>query len=226
MLFRYNCSNYISLQNLLSRIRYKRVTLIFLDDSSTDDEEICTEYTKNMILKDKIREWALVKNIPQSALKDLLTILNDRYPDTWPNDPRTILKTPREVHIEVVEPGLYWHNGITGPLERILASETLEQITLNINMDGLPIFNSSKKEFWPILCNIHELKEQPFVIGLYYGEQKPRNLNDYLKHFISDLNLLLKEHLTIGQKVIKVAVRCLICDSPARAYIKGKLVCK
>lgn len=176
---------------------------------------------KNLIFRNKIREWAIVKNITQSALRDLAEILNDRFPELLPQDPRTLLKTPRKVDIKVVEPGEYWHNGIIEPLKKILNTEAVTKITLNINIDGLPIFNSSKKEFWPILCNVHEINRAPFVIGLYYGEQKPKDLNSYLEDFINEIQVLLKDGLTIREKIITVAIRCFICDSPARAYIKG-----
>lgn len=37
--------------------------------------------------------------------------------------------------------------------------------------DGLPIYKSLKKEFWPITFNITE----PMVIGIYYGYAKAIN---------------------------------------------------
>lgn len=40
------------------------------------------------------------KNITQAALKDSVVILNKKIPDILPNDPRTILNTPRQVHIK------------------------------------------------------------------------------------------------------------------------------
>lgn len=79
-------------------------------------------------------------------------------PQILPTDPRTILATPRNVNIKEIEGGEYWHNGIANSVIKILNSwdEAPDEISLNINFDGSPIFKSSKHEFWPILCNIHE----------------------------------------------------------------------
>lgn len=100
----------------------------------------------------------------------------------------------------------------------------MEHIHLNFNFDGLPIHKSSKQEFWPILCNIFEIPEQdPFIIGIYYGSGKPKDLDDYLKDFVAEMLLILENgiHIEQLQKTIKINIRCFICDSPARAFIKG-----
>lgn len=162
------------------------------DDSCTvNEEKQCTEHMKNLMFREEIRKWAVEKNITQAAVKDLAVILNKRFPDILPNDPRTILNTPRQVHIKSIGQGEYWHNGVIETLKNVVSNTNVvpEKISLNINMDGLPIFNSSKKEFWPILCNIQEINEPPFVIGIYYGIGKPKDLNIYLEDFISEMSI-------------------------------------
>ncbi|RVE41953.1 hypothetical protein evm_013393 [Chilo suppressalis] len=125
--------------------------------------------------------------------------------------------------------GEYWHKGLIEPLKDIIIFlwlEIPESIQLNLNFDGLPIFNSSKKEFWPILCNIYEKPEiEPLVVGIYYGSGKPKILSQYLEDFVAETESLLENGIHIvregKENIVNVRIRCFICDSPARAFIKG-----
>lgn len=143
---------------------------------------------------------------------------------------RTLFKC-NTVAIKIIEMdnGQYWHNGLIGQLTKYLQcqSDIPNKISLNINIDGLPIYKSSNKQFWPILCNVSEMKEMsPLVIGIYEGKSKPLNLDTYLQAFIKELKQLetgLKIIDKTGvEKGIEVNIRAFICDSPARALIKGK----
>lgn len=198
-------------------------------DESEDDSEI-DKYVKCSSFRENIRRWAIERNINQIALKDLAKIMNGLIPEILPIDPRSILKTPRFVNIKKIEGGEYWHNGITNNLILLLENwiDVPGNISLNFNFDGLPIFKSSKKEFWPILCNISENPNiKPFVIGIYYGIGKPKNLTAYLEDFVADVTHLLEEGITLLQnskKKVTITIRCFICDSPARAFMKGNHV--
>lgn len=58
------------------------------------------------------------------------------------------------------------------------------KISLNFNIDGLPIHKSSNHQLWPILCNITEIKNvSPIVVGIYEGKSKPSDLILYLNPF-------------------------------------------
>lgn len=194
---------------------------------SEDESDSIDEY-KNLTFRSKISQWAIRKNISHSALKDLMEIVNERIPGVLPIDPRTLLKTPKATIVKNIDGGEYWHQGLSEQLKKALLtlSKIPEYIQLNFNIDGLPIFKSTKKEFWPILCNIHEKpKIEPFVIGIYYGSGKPKNLNEYLEDFVTEMETLLKNGLQIykndKEETIIIKIRSFICDSPARAYIKG-----
>ena len=46
-------------------------------------------------------------------------------------------------------------------------------IFLQVSIDGLPLFHSSCKQFWPILGSVcRPVESDPFVIGLFCGENK------------------------------------------------------
>lgn len=192
--------------------------------SSSDDDD---EFSKNILFRQRIKEWAIEKNISQVALNDLSTIINSRFPEILPRDARTILRTVKEIRIETIEQGEYWHNSLTDSLKKSLEKwiDVPTKVTLNFNFDGLPIFKSSNKEFWPILCSIHEKPDiQPFVIGIYFGVGKPKQIDQYLDHFVKEMEHLIQDGIYIEQvkRKISIEIRCIICDSPARAYIKGK----
>lgn len=105
--------------------------------------------------------------------------------------------------------------------------EVPDIVYLNLNFDGLSTFKSTKKEFWPILCNLYGKPEiEPFIVGIYYGSWKRKNLNEYLEDFVTEVHNILKNGIQISKEgithTISIKIRCFICDSPARAFIKGK----
>ncbi|OXU18158.1 hypothetical protein TSAR_015164 [Trichomalopsis sarcophagae] len=61
-------------------------------------------------------------------------------------------------------------------------------------------------------------KEVDFI-GLYYGPEKPSDLNELIKAFVIELNELIKDEIEYGRKIYRVKLQCLFCDAPAKAYI-------
>lgn len=59
------------------------------------------------------------------------------------------------------------------------------------------------------------------VVAIWCGNGKPTVLNDFLDPFIDELNEIVQNGISINGYEISVAIRCFICDTPARAYIKG-----
>lgn len=57
-------------------------------------------------------------------------------------------------------------------------------VSLDVNIDGLPIFKSSKLQFWPILVKFNYFN--PFIVALYCGESKPEPLDDYFRDFLEE----------------------------------------
>lgn len=171
-----------------------------------------------------LRKWSCDNHIPQMALKSLLDLLNTNLALELPKDPRTLMGTPRALNIrEMGENGQYWHNGFEMCLKRIFSDiGTPLSISININIDGLPIYKSTTKNFWPILCNIYEYPDiQPFVAGLYYGTGKPKDINEFLNPFVDEVLPLLESGITINGHKLTITIRCFICDTPARSFIKG-----
>jgi len=59
-------------------------------------------------------------------------------------------------------------------------------VALVVNVDGLPIHNSSSKEFWPILCSFSLCN--PFTVALYFGRGKPHSVEEFLGDFFVDFH--------------------------------------
>lgn len=117
----------------------------------------------------------------------------------------------------------YWHQGLEFCLKSVLKHlKNPLTISININIDGLPIYKSSMKNFWPILFNIQEFPDiKPLIIGIFYGTSKPKDASEYLNPFVEELLKLLESGLEIGGHQVLIQIRCFICDTPARAFIKG-----
>lgn len=103
----------------------------------------------------ELRKWTIQHNIKHLALKHLLSICISAGYTSLPKDSRTLMETPKFVNIYTVGNGKMWYWGIASQLKRVLSKcDSDLAITLDFNFDGLPIFNSSKKQFWPILSHV------------------------------------------------------------------------
>ena len=119
-----------------------------------------------------------------------------------PTHTQTSQKYKKNQSVLKLAGGEYYHFALKECLLAKLSShdvnaESLSQVHLDINIDGLPIFKSSSGQAWPILGLIKSLTlpvKDPFVIGIYYGNSKPCNVNEYLSFLIQDVHVcLLKE---------------------------------
>lgn len=59
------------------------------------------------------------------------------------------------------------------------------------------------------------------AIGVYFGMSKPENAMEYLKLFADNVDLVLENGIIINNNKLSVQIRSCICDTPARAFIKG-----
>lgn len=89
-------------------------------------------------------------------------------------------------------------------------------------MDGLPkIYKSSRYEFWPTLAGIEIYSMGPMIIAIYFGPGKPE-LNEFFAQFVSEMQYLMTNGITHDNIHYCVLVNSFVCDSPARAFIKGR----
>lgn len=62
------------------------------------------------------------------------------------------------------------------------------------------------------------------IVGIWCGEGKPNNLDEFLSQFVAELNIILQNGITVNGHNVKIGIRCFICDAPARAFIKGIVI--
>ena len=165
------------------------------------------------ILVEKLAGWAGEFQIPHVAISALLGILRDHF-KFLPKDPMTLINTVRKCNVKRIAGGLYYHFGVASYISEILSPLCLSQgdndsVSIQINV------------VWPILGKlVNPQVQEPFIIGICCGSEKPTNLAEYLAEFVTEMNTLEEEGMLWQEGSIQVKVSCVICDAPAKAYIK------
>ena len=184
-----------------------------------------TEHASNS--QDELANWAIKHNITHSALSELLVIVG-KYTPGLSKDARTLLSTPRESSVSNVAGGSYFYFGIAKTLTRIVDKNAVfheldanETLGLIVNIDGIPVFKSCSISLWPILCTVKEFPSiGPFVIALFCHTSKPSSVDAYLKDFVSEMTSLQTNGIVLKSKSYKISIYAIICDAPARAFLK------
>ena len=174
-----------------------------LEDES--DDSLSSDNESEIDIEKDLKQWATECNIALSSLSYLLKILKKHSCFThFPADGRTLLKTNRSSVCSIMGDGEFAYFGV----KQILSESGFSPpFSLSINVDGLPLYKSSTKQFWPILGSLND--SPPFVIAIYCGNSKP-NIQDFLRDFITEMKSLNST----------VRLSSINCDSPARAYLK------
>ena len=104
-------------------------------------------------------------------------------------------------------------------------------ISLTLNVDGLPIFKSSKYSLWSCYFIINELpyqirslKENMIIGGLWFGEEKP-NTHNFLKPIVTELLQLERNGIEVKSPsspypfITKAILLAGTCDLPAKCLM-------
>lgn len=170
---------------------------------------------------EELAAWATKHKATRAAVDDLLAIFRRRGHDV-PKDARTLLKTPRVIATVEKCGGKYAYFGIEHEIIRIASKYPLHPdtgiIKLTVNVDGVPLFKSSSKQFWPILCSFPSV--QPFIAAIFCGDSKPSSVAEYMQDFLQELQHLHENGITIDGKQYRLSVKAFVCDAPARAFLK------
>ncbi|XP_044594889.1 uncharacterized protein LOC123272257 [Cotesia glomerata] len=111
--------------------------------------------------------------------------------------------------------------------KKVMVSDDL--ISINFNVDGAPIFESSNTSAYPVLSTINELspcerRNHVLMCSVWFGTGKPKNMNSYLTPFVHEAEKLYEEGFTYtynGQIHKKRVVTLMgICDSVARPLVQ------
>ena len=190
------------------------------DDNVNDDS-----------LREGLVNWTNKFLIKQNALDSLLVLLKSNGHPDLPGCARTLLHTSRSISIQK-KSGMEYvyfplaaqllHHFKRYPAETVRGMDILK---ISLNVDGLPLFKSSSTNLWPVLCAIVNVKPIiVFPVVLTCGSSKPKDL-EFLEELINDLDNVLKDGVQDGDRVLSVSLRCVVCDAPARALVKGTKLC-
>lgn len=198
-----------------------------MDKPMDETSDSCSEeHNPQGSLRNFLQHWALQHQIQHSALDDLLVGLKANGHPELPSTARTLLSTPRDIRSTTVSGMEYVHFGLRRTLEGQLnqypgeALKKINTLELSLNIDGLPLFKSSKISLWPVLCAIHLTPTRIFPVTLTSGPSKPKDLD-----FLNDVVAEVQDLLVNGIQGKKVLMRCVVCDAPAKAMVKAIKLC-
>lgn len=195
------------------------------EDANAEDDDAEEALHNLFSFSSELKEWMLMYKITHRASTALLKLLiKCNIGIKLPSDSRTFLSTPRTVDIVPMGRGSFIYNGLGNCLrEQFCEIKQPTTVQIKINFDGLPLNNSSKKEFWPILAAVDNLPMiNVMVIAIYMGDTKP-DIQLFLPQFVNEMNFLIKNGIEINGIKLSVLLKYFICDSPARCHLKGNL---
>ena len=135
----------------------------YFDSDEENENDTCKisneEVNEITSIQDDLAKWATNYNVSQKNGLDV------------PKDARTLLRSKRKIETSTVAGGEYFYFGLKYWLS-ILIKESQKlanicQLTLHVNIDGIPLFNNSKTALWPILGCVVELNALVFPIALF-----------------------------------------------------------
>lgn len=198
----------------------------FSISSGSDSGSDSDIYVENFnTLSYDINAWANNCQIKHNHLDQLLTILKKHGHYSLPSTARTLLKTPRTIPTCLKSGMQYSYLGLKPAISNYLKKYPLElvdnltELDISLNIDGLPLFHSNFKCAWPVLCAILLKPVSVFPVALTFGNKKPADLL-FLHDTLNEINEIMQSGIEFGTRIIKINLRCIICDSPAKSMVK------
>lgn len=213
-----NVGDSVTTNALMIDNRYTSISCMASEHSLDIDEN-------SFDIRNVLCSFAKKFNQSHASINYLLKELKEHscFANILPLDARTLLGTPRNESklVKPLAPGYYYHFGLLNGLEKYADTfgDISEHIELVIGIDGLPLSSSSKSSFWPILGYVSPRSSFIFIIGLYWGTDKPYDSNEYIKEFVKEVEDLERNAIYIKQKLVHIKVRAFCCDAPAKSFV-------
>ncbi|KAL1279587.1 hypothetical protein QQF64_026260 [Cirrhinus molitorella] len=197
-----------------------------IQSSTSDTDVVFFEQTANITvnLSEELKKWIIGYNIKHNAADALLKILRDQGHTHLPSTAKTLLKTD-PVESQIVSGVECVTFGVTKQLIMCLNrypynyARDITEVEISLSVDGLPLFKSTGKSFWPVLCTVHLKPASTFPLAIALTEAKPKSL-DFIKVIADELNMILRNGFSWGETTVNVSLRCITCDAPAKAMLK------
>lgn len=183
-------------------------------------------------MKDKITEWLIknISNVKLTAASQLLHLLKTEGYNELPSSASTLLGFSHSIKTRPLISkndtiGEYIYLGIKNGLENAIKTNVYQESEINALafIDGMTVYCNSKGQLWPIILLkiFHKDYEcEPFVVALYYGSSKPKNVNKFMENFVEEAEDYTTNGIRINTILYKFKVLAIIADSPARAFLK------
>jgi len=198
----------------------------FPTESIDFNNGISSEEEQNFSLQEDLQMLVSKCCIPQGTVDKLLLILRKHGHDDLPQTCRTLMKTPHNTfqNISSLSGGRHIHFGLASGRKRSILKycRTMpREVKININIDGLSLSKSSSSQFWPILASIeiNDLYTEPFTVGMFHGMSKPKNVNNFLRPFVNEAQIVLRGVLLNNDFHCKILLNTILCDAPAKSLI-------
>ena len=166
--------------------------------------------------------------VPQSSISKLLSHLKVFFPEMHTTAKTVIEQVSLDTTVTKMHFGRYVHfNNWEICLKKHIETmdSSLLEISLNCNVDGIPLFNDSRMfHAYPILLQLCPLPEKIICAGVYLSEEvsnKMPDINIFFQKFVSDLSVVCERGLEVNGRKISVKLNAFICDAPARAHLKN-----
>ncbi|KAJ8016323.1 hypothetical protein DPEC_G00006000 [Dallia pectoralis] len=150
--------------------------------------------------------WTSEFQVKHNAVDALLKLLKKHGHPQLPSTACTLMRTAREVKT-VEKSGMdYLHYPLKEKLVETLDRYPVQLVTdldtleLSFNVDGLPLFKSSGKSMWPILCAVMLGPVTIFPTALTCGTKKPTDLA-FLEDTVTDLTEVLANGLDYRKNI-------------------------
>jgi hypothetical protein len=196
------------------------------DAFSLSECESDAEKWDNTQLGHGLGAWVNEFNVTHNAVDKLLWLLQ-QVGHRVPLTARSLLKTIKNVPIVVKSNMDYMYFGAEKQLLKFISRlpnesrNLLTELEISLNVDGLPLFKNSATSFWPVLCAVHNVyPAEIFPLALACGSGKPSDL-EFLTDVVADFKFLLMGGLQVDSRTVKIRIRCIVCDAPARAMVKA-----
>jgi hypothetical protein len=205
--------------NCLSARGY--VTKEFIENYAAKIQEPTNVFTV------KMAKWFNEFKLSYKAGSEVLKLFKECFELEIPSDIRTVLGTPRYQIGEIpMSHGNYYHFGIQEMLQKFNLDFLFvdEKIVLDFGIDGVPLYDSSRMELWPIIARFVDKKNAPvFLVGAWCGASKPKDSNEFLAPLANEINDLKMNGVLVTRQNLskKLEIRAFVCDTVARSALKG-----
>lgn len=183
---------------------------------TTPERKSKEERNRDQEFVEDIRQVFLrnISSVKNTVINEVLGVLRKHTDAPFPQDARTLLKTPRTTDVTSMSGGQYYHRGIKTAVTEFYSNYRKNNLDVNAieivaMIDGADLAKSSENSLWLILC-AETLLDDVALVGAYYGEGKPESSDKFLHPFIEELKHLIQYGLVIDDVNITVSLKVFI----------------